>query len=260
MFCKRTGHIFLCTSRRLTGFCVLLAAMTCGNILYWIAQWQNSGVILCSMDVFLCVLHPSFLFMIFVPFCLLTAMISSRFFTVPFSCHLFQNRKQLIAQIMIQNVIHALLFELVIIICACFMAFVLFDTDLTMNWTQAGSRYWHDTGHRLQQTLTPASFILWQGLAACIAGIIFSLVFQITVYSCRNIRRGNALGWFLCLCAAWSISFPISPMFSELQRIVTFSTFTIQNGAVGVYFLCAAALIIFEYAMLGMVIARRDFL
>lgn len=84
MFCKRTGHIFLCTSRRLTAFCVLLAAMTCGNILYWIAQWQNSGVILCSMDVFLCVLHPSFLFMIFVPFCLLTAMISSRFFYRPF--------------------------------------------------------------------------------------------------------------------------------------------------------------------------------
>lgn len=260
MYFKRTGRMFLCTSKRLAGLSVLLAAVTCGNILYWITRWQNSGVVLCSMDVFLCVLHPSFLFMIFVPFCLLAEMAGSRFFTAPHICRLFQNRGQMIQQMISDTVIRTVLFELIIIICARFMAFVLFGTHLTINWAQPQSKYWHDTGHRLQQALTPTSFILWQGLAACMVGIIFSLAFQIAVHCCRNIRSGNAVGWLLCLCAAWSISFPISPALSELQRVVTFSTLTIQNHAVGLYFLFGAVLIVVECAVLGIVIARRDFL
>ena len=47
---------------------------------------------------------------------------------------------------------------------------------------------------------------------------------------------------------------------SELQRVVTFSTLTIQNHAVGLYFLFGAVLIVVECAVLGIVIARRDFL
>ena len=159
MYFKRTGRMFLCTSKRLAGLSVLLAAVTCGNILYWITRWQNSGVVLCSMDVFLCVLHPSFLFMIFVPFCLLAEMAGSRFFTAPHICRLFQNRGQMIQQMISDTVIRTVLFELIIIICARFMAFVLFGTHLTINWAQPQSRYWHDTGHRLQQALTPTSFI-----------------------------------------------------------------------------------------------------
>ena len=260
MFCSRTARIFLCTSRRLTGLALILCAGACANILYWITQWKRFGVKLCSMDVFLCLLQPSFLLMIFVPLCLLAGMADTPFFAAPHLCRFFQTRRQLAGQIFLETAIHTLLFTLVTLLCALFMAFVFFGSHLTIYWTQPQSRYWYDTGHVLQQTLSPSVFLFWQGLAICLAGIVFRLAFQIIFYLCHNAHRGSVLGWIFCLFVAWSISFPVTPMLLEWQHILTFSTLTIQRQTVGYYFICGVGVIFIECAALTIVILRRDFL
>ena len=145
---------------------ILCAALTPGNLLFWMTYWKRSGMELSFIDVVLASAEPSFSFMILIPLCLILAERNLMSFRPERVINLFSSRGQVFRLLIGLNVCNCCALQTIVSLMTILTGLLMFNGTITINWDKPGSHYWYSTGQILKIPLNPITVILWQWLSA----------------------------------------------------------------------------------------------